>query len=67
MADLDEIDRYRQTIPEIEDDCVMLMPQGTTPEELARTQPWLETYCRQQGLRFCARKQIEWFGLVRGT
>ncbi len=65
--DLEEIDQYLQQFPEIDADSVMLMPQGTTPEVLNETQAWLEPVCQQRGLRFCPRKQVEWFGLVPGT
>ncbi len=65
--DLEEIDRYLQQIPEIDADCVMLMPQGTDLLTLAKTQAWLEPYCQRHGLRFCPRKHVEWFGLIRGT
>jgi len=43
---------------------------GSDVEELARLDrqaAWLEPYCRQHGLRYCPRKQIEWYGLARGT
>jgi 7-carboxy-7-deazaguanine synthase len=46
---------------------VYLMPQGVTPEQLADRGDWLEAECRRRGLRFCPRRQIEWFGLTRGT
>jgi 7-carboxy-7-deazaguanine synthase len=65
--DLVEVDQYLEEFPEIDRDCVMLMPQGTDAATLQRTQTWLEPYCRQHGLRFCSRKHVEWFGLVRGT
>ncbi|NLX54623.1 MAG: 7-carboxy-7-deazaguanine synthase QueE [Planctomycetaceae bacterium] len=65
--DLEEIDRYLDAMPEIERDWVMLMPQGTEVGRLNLTRNWLEPYCREHGFRFCARKHVEWFGLVRGT
>jgi 7-carboxy-7-deazaguanine synthase len=43
------------------------MPQGTEPAELAEKAQWLEPYCAQNGFRFCPRRQIQWFGLARGT
>jgi 7-carboxy-7-deazaguanine synthase len=46
---------------------VMLMPQGTDLTQLRETAKWLEPYCRSQGLYYCPRKQIEWYGAVRGT
>ena len=66
-SDVDEIDQYLQRLPEIDSDSVMLMLQGTTREALAQVQAWLEPLCLQRGLRFCARKQVEWYGLGPGT
>jgi 7-carboxy-7-deazaguanine synthase len=66
-ADTEEVGRYLDEFPEVDRTQVLLMPQGTDPEQLARTGRWLEPYCRQHGLRFCPRRHIEWFGLVRGT
>jgi 7-carboxy-7-deazaguanine synthase len=66
-GDLREVDAYLEQFPDIDRDCVMLMPQGTDMTQLQQTQTWLEPYCRQHRLRFCSRKHVEWFGLVRGT
>ncbi len=66
-ADADEVERYLHTFPEIDRSRVMLMPQGTDPVALAGQAGWLEPYCREHGLRYCPRKQIEWFGFTRGT
>lgn len=66
-ADLREIDQYLEQFPELDFNCVMLMPEGTTPGGLARIQSWLEPLCRHRGLRFCPRKQVDWFGLTAGT
>jgi len=46
---------------------VLLMPQGTDSETLAATASWLRPFCRQHELTYCPRRQIEWFGSVRGT
>jgi len=46
---------------------VLLMPQGVDVESLERRREWLEPYCRAAGFGFCPRRQIEWFGPVRGT
>jgi 7-carboxy-7-deazaguanine synthase len=67
LADCDEVEAYLAGFPQVDRQRVMLMPQGTDAEELARHGIWLEPYCRQVGLLFCPRRQIEWFGLVRGT
>ena len=45
----------------------MLMPEGTDQAILAERAAWLIPYCAEQGLRYCPRRQIEWFGLKRGT
>jgi 7-carboxy-7-deazaguanine synthase len=66
-ADLDEMMAYLVEIPEIARDRVLLMPQGTGQEALDARAEWLRPYCEAHGLIFCPRKQIEWFGPVRGT
>lgn len=65
--DCREIETYLAELPEIDRGRTMLMPQGTTVEELAARAEWLEPYCRRHELTYCARRQIEWFGAVRGT
>lgn len=66
-ADLDEVGHYLAAFPEIGRDRVLLMPQGTEQEQLDARALWLRPYCEAQGVIFCPRKQIEWFGPVRGT
>ena len=65
--DCREVERYLDEMPQIDRARVMLMPCGTDAVTLAGHAEWLEPYCRRHGLRFCPRKQIEWFGLARGT
>jgi 7-carboxy-7-deazaguanine synthase len=66
-ADLDEVSAYLDEFPEISRERVLLMPQGTDADQLAARTLWLRPYCEAQGLIFCPRKQIEWYGPVRGT
>jgi 7-carboxy-7-deazaguanine synthase len=66
-ADLDEVADYLEEFSEIARDRVLLMPQGTEPEQLAARTVWLRPHCEEMGYIFCPRKQIEWFGPVRGT
>jgi 7-carboxy-7-deazaguanine synthase len=66
-ADVHEVTRYLEEFPEINRRRVMLMPQGVELSELDARSEWLRPYCDSQGLKYCPRKQIEWFGLVRGT
>lgn len=67
LEDCQEVQRYLQDFPEIDRSRVMLMPQGTDLETLAAHAQWLEPYCADHGLRYCPRRQIEWFGFQRGT
>ena len=66
VEDCHEVERYLAELPEIDRSRVMLMPQGTDAIALAEKAKWLEPYCARHGLRFCPRRQIEWFGLARG-
>lgn len=65
--DCQEVEEYLADFPQIDTSRVLLMPQGIDPAELKEKEEWLAPYCRQQGLVFCPRKHIEWFGAVRGT
>jgi 7-carboxy-7-deazaguanine synthase len=66
-ADLEQVDLYLVEFPEIDRQRVLLMPQGVSQDELDAHAAWLRPYCDANGLIFCPRKQIEWFGAVRGT
>lgn len=65
--DCREVESYLAQFPEVDRSRVLLMPQGTTADELTLRGRWLKPYCEATGFRFCPRRQIEWFGLVRGT
>jgi 7-carboxy-7-deazaguanine synthase len=65
--DVEEVEQYLSEFPEVDHSQVLLMPQGTAPQQLERTGRWLKPYCDQHHLRFCPRKHIEWFGSARGT
>lgn len=65
--DCQEIDDYLREFPEIDRARVLLMPQGIDLAELTEKAQWLEPYCALHGLQYCPRRQIEWFGLTRGT
>jgi 7-carboxy-7-deazaguanine synthase len=64
--DCAEVEAYLAEFPEIDRRRVMLMPQGTDAATLAQKAQWLKPYCDEHRLGFCRRRQIEWFGLVRG-
>ena len=46
---------------------VLLMPQGRKMEERASRSLWLVELCHERGWAICPRRQLEWFGPVRGT
>ena len=66
-VDVDEILVYLEAFSEINRAQVMLMPQARNVQEQQRIAEWLVPRCDSEGLQFCPRKQIDWFGLSRGT
>ncbi|PHS00013.1 MAG: radical SAM protein [Blastopirellula sp.] len=67
LDDCGEVLAYLDEFLEINRDDVYLMPQGTTLEEITIKGEWLEPWCAENDLHYCPRRQIEWFGFVRGT
>jgi len=67
LDDCADVEAYLREFPMIDRQRVLLMPQGTTDGELDARAAWLEPYCAAHGLAFCPRRQIQWYGLVRGT
>jgi 7-carboxy-7-deazaguanine synthase len=65
--DLDELAEYLKGVRPVERDRVLLMPQGIEAVELESRARWLRPFCEQHGYVYCPRKQIEWYGSVRGT
>ena len=66
-ADVDDMQQYLTEFPTISPDQVWLMPQGVDRAALDARAAWLEPLARQLGYHYCPRRQIEWFGLQRGT
>ena len=66
IEDCAEVEGYLAEFPEIDRRRVMLMPQGTDAATLAQKAQWLKPYGDEHRLGFCPRRQIEWFGHVRG-
>jgi 7-carboxy-7-deazaguanine synthase len=67
QTDGKEVLAYLEDFPEIDRDRVMLMPEGTTLRRLNAVEQWLQPFCADHDLIYCPRRQIEWFGAVRGT
>lgn len=66
-ADLAELESFLSGFSDIPDERVMLMPQGRTALELQQKAAWILPICQQKGWTYCPRRQIEWYGPVRGT
>jgi len=67
IEELAEIESLLTHFPEVSGERVLLMPQGTAVDPLQQRATWLAPACHQRGWTFCPRRQIEWFGPVRGT
>ena len=66
-ADGAEVLEYLQEFPEIDRGRVMLMPEGVALGRLQAVEEWLQPFCAEHDLIFCPRRQIEWYGSIRGT
>jgi 7-carboxy-7-deazaguanine synthase len=66
-ADLGAVQEYLADFPHVDRERVLLMPQGTEQDQLEARGEWLKPFCEAEGFVFCPRKQVEWFGPVRGT
>ena len=67
VEDLQELADYLVAVAPVEADRILLMPQGTDAAQLDARAEWLRPYCQENGFVYCPRKQIEWYGSVRGT
>ena len=67
IDDVAEVEKMLATLPAVSADRVLLMPQGRTMEEMALRSLWLAELCHERGWALCPRRQLEWFGPVRGT
>ena len=71
VADADEVlryvDRLQAVAGEIDRGRVLLMPQGIDQESLLRHEQWLVPWCDSNGVKYCPRSHILWYGNLRGT
>ncbi|XZE44926.1 7-carboxy-7-deazaguanine synthase QueE [Pirellulaceae bacterium SH467] len=67
ILDAEEVLEYLGQLHAWDRDRVMMMPRGTTAEELQLHSTWLPSWCRSHGFRYCDRQHIYWFGNTRGT
>ena len=66
-GDIDEIKDYLRELNSAKPERVLLMPQGTTTDQLERRAQWLIPVCEEHGFVYCPRRHIEWYGNKRGT
>lgn len=67
ILDAEEVLEYLQELKGWKRDRVMMMPRGTSPQDLTLQASWLASWCRDHNLRMCDRSHIYWFGNRRGT
>ena len=67
ILDAAEVLEYLKELGDWDRDRVMLMPRGTTAEDLRLQSTWLTSWCRDHDLKLCDRAHIYWFGNRRGT
>ena len=65
--DGEEVLKYLEDFPEISRERVLMMPEGFTMGRLQEVEQWLKPFCDERDLTFCPRRQIEWYGAIRGT
>lgn len=66
-ADIVEIKTLLTQLHDWKKEDILLMPMGTTPEELTLTIPKTLEHCIQNGWRFCDRLHISLFGNKQGV
>ncbi len=67
LEETEEVLAYLKRLRGWSKDSVLMMPQGTTSEELKPYEAWLPDWCATQGFHYCDRQHIHWFGNTRGT
>lgn len=65
--DIHEIKAAVATLSPLDTSRVLLMPQGTDPDELLVKENWLQPLAAQHGFTYCPRQHILWYGHTRGT
>lgn len=66
-----DIEEIRQLVADLEREIppskILLMPEGTDRDQLARRNDWLIDVCKSTGYRYCTRLHIDLFGNTPGT
>ncbi len=67
ILDAEEVLDYLRKLGGWDANRVLLMPRGTTVQELRLQSSWLTKWCVDHDLRYCERSHIYWYGNTRGT
>ncbi len=67
LEDTQETADYLALFPQLDKSKVLYMPEGISLEELTAVESWLIPWTKENGFRYCPRKQIQWYGNRRGT
>ncbi len=66
-GDVHDIRQFMEKLPPVESNRVLLMAEGRTPEEAARTAPTAVALCLEHGFRYTPRLHLDLFGGRRGV
>jgi len=61
-----EVEQILEKLNNVERSHVLIMPQGSTKEELAERAPWIVELCKEHGFSYTPRLHIELWGNRRG-
>jgi 7-carboxy-7-deazaguanine synthase len=67
VEDIEEVREIVDSLRSVDPAKVLLMPQGTSRDDLDRRGACLVEVCKRHGFRYCPRLHIELFGNRRGT
>jgi 7-carboxy-7-deazaguanine synthase len=65
--DLSEVNAILQSVGNVDRSRVLLMAQGTSPEEIQAKSRWIVEICKEHGFRYTPRLHLDLFGNRRGT
>lgn len=67
--DIAEVARMLESVGQVlpDPEHVLFMPQGITPQELWERGRWLAEWCKEHGVRFTPRLQVDLWGNTPGT
>ena len=67
IRDIEEIEAYCEDLDNVEQNKILLMPEGVDEKLLREKEQWLVPICEAKGYTYCPRMHITWYGNKRGT